>query len=429
MIHEAMKKILMLLTALAAWCGSAKADGDGLVVQDISVPQGGMAILEIALENPTTEFAAFQFNIQLAEGITVSTNDKGKFVFERGDRLDEDFSLSMSQPTQGTNTYRVLGYYTETQPIAGTTGTIIRVTIQADASLAVNSSHTCQLTAINLTEPDETKHTPDPISFEVTIDEPDDGRVILNETSTTAPVAANGVNVRVIRTIKANEWSTICLPFSMTEEQVEAAFGGEIEEDVFLADFQGYDVEEEGDEIVGIDIDFVAVTSIEANHPYLIKVSGAVSEFTVDGVNIEPEDVPCVALGTTTGKGKNAVYHPMDFVGTYVADFDFYHAAESRALFINSNKFYYATANTKLMKAFRAYFDFDDVLPEVEFAASKIRLVIDDGAATTIDEISAPHILEGAVYNVNSQLVGTDVDMNTLPKGIYLVDGKKVAIY
>lgn len=244
MIHEAMKKILMLLTALAAWCGSAKADG--LVVQDISVPQGGMAILEIALENPTTPFAAFQFNIQLAEGITVSTNDKGKFVFERGDRLDEDFSLSMSQPDPNSNTYRVLGYYTETQPIAGTTGTIIRVTIQADASLAVNSSHTCQLTAINLTEPDETKHTPDPISFEVTIDEPDDGRIKFDETSTSLPIFTPGEkgDVRMKRTINAGEWSTIVLPFTLTKDKALAVFGADME----LAEFSGFVVDYGDDE-------------------------------------------------------------------------------------------------------------------------------------------------------------------------------------
>ena len=42
--------------------------------------------------------------------------------------------------------------------------------------------------------------------------------VVLEETSTTAPEASNGaVKVRVLRTILANEWSTICLPFAMTE--------------------------------------------------------------------------------------------------------------------------------------------------------------------------------------------------------------------
>ena len=415
MIHEAMKKILMLLTALAAWCGSAKADG--LVVQDISVPQGGMAILEIALENPTTPFAAFQFNIQLAEGITVSTNDKGKFVFERGDRLDEDFSLSMSQPDPNSNTYRVLGYYTETQPIAGTTGTIIRVTIQADASLAVNSSHTCQLTAINLTEPDETKHTPDPISFEVTIDEPDDGRVILNETSTTAPVAANGVNVRVIRTIKADQWSTICLPFAMTKAQVEAAFGEFAEEDVMLADFTGIETEYDADDnVVSICVNFnYEVEAIDANHPYLIKVKEAVSEFTVDGVDIAPVSEPAVKRDKL-----KSMYNT--FYGTYSTI-----VVPNQCLFLNNSKFYYSTGATQ-MKGFRGYFYFYDVLPEMFDASAKIRLSFDD-KTTIINGTDAPNVSKGVLYNLNGQLVGKDVNLSTLPKGIYVVDGKKVEKY
>ena len=81
------------------------------------------------------------------------------------------------------------------------------------------------------------------------------------------------------------------------------------------------------------------------------------TEFTVDGVEVAPEASPQVSFGTTTGKGKNQVYHPKDFNGTYVADFDFYNDAASYPLFLNGNKFYYATENTKHMKAFRAYFD------------------------------------------------------------------------
>ena len=29
---------------------------------------------------------------------------------------------------------------------------------------------------------------------------------------------------------------------------------------------------------------------------------------------------------------------------------------------------------------------------------------------------------------MNGQLIGKDIDVNTLPKGIYIVDGKKIAV-
>ena len=54
--------------------------------------------------------------------------------------------------------------------------------------------------------------------------------------------------------MKAGEWSTICLPFDMTAEQVQTAFG----DDVALGDFTGYDVAKENNVIVGITINFDA---------------------------------------------------------------------------------------------------------------------------------------------------------------------------
>jgi hypothetical protein len=45
--------------------------------------------------------------------------------------------------------------------------------------------------------------------------------VTLSEDATEAPKAATAVNVKVERAIAANTWSTLCLPFAMTEIQVK----------------------------------------------------------------------------------------------------------------------------------------------------------------------------------------------------------------
>ncbi len=237
--------------------------------------------------------------------------------------------------------------------------------------------------------------------------------IVLDETSTTAPEAATGVNVRVKRTIKADVWSTICLPFDMTEAQVKSAFGNDVE----LADFIGYEMPGVNEETY-ISVNFDEASAIEANHPYLIKVSNPVSEFTVDNVDIDPEEEPTVAAAKRTKKQWS------EFIGTYVANTE----VPNLCLFLNDNKFYYSTGTTK-MKGFRGYFDFYDALPEVEEELeAKIRLTFGSGS-TAINEISAPKVLKGAVYNMNGQLIGTDIDINSLPKGVYMVDGKKVAIY
>jgi hypothetical protein len=242
--------------------------------------------------------------------------------------------------------------------------------------------------------------------------------VVLDENSTTAPTAAANVNVMVKRTINAGEWSTIVLPFAMTETQVKAAFGNDVE----LADFTGYETTEDGDNnIVGITINFNDnVTAIEANHPYIIKVSSAITEFTVADVDIAPEADPSVSFGYTTGS-KPKVYHPRDFNGTFVADFDFYNAATSYPLFLSGNKIYYATLSTQHMKAFRAYFDFDAVLAEVENASARITMAFDDSGTTGISTIGYK-TNDGEYYN----LQGMPVEKPT--RGLYIHNGRKVII-
>ena len=404
-----MKKIFMLLTALVAYCGGAMADG--LEVQDVNISQGGEATLEIALENPVTAFAAFQFNVELAEGITIPTNDKGKFVYEKGERLDEEFSLSLSQPDALVNTYRVLGYYTETQPIPSTTGAIVKITIKADAALAIGTTHVCKLSAINLTETNETKHTPDDITFNVKITEKT--YTILDETSTIAPVASGGpVDIKVKRTIKANEWSTLVLPFDMTEAQLKEALGS----DVKLAEFEDYEAEYTGDDVTGLTVNFVATDLTEGfygNYPYLVKTSKDITEFIVTST-IDPDEEGAVAEydNGKTGKQRKVLG---SLIGTYHAG----DAIPADGLFLNGNKFWYSTGGTRI-KAFRAYFMLNDVLSNG--AEAKVRFMVDEDAAAI--EGVTPDMEDGVWYTLD----GRQLNGKPTEKGVYIVDGKKVLI-
>ncbi len=404
-----MKKIFMLLIALVAYCGGAMADG--LEVQDVNISQGGEATLEIALENPVTEFAAFQFNVELADGITVATNDKGKFVYEKGARLDEEFSLSLSQPDALVNTYRVLGYYTETQPIPSTTGAVVKITIKADAALAVGTTHVCKLSAINLTETNETKHTPDDITFNVKITEKT--YTILDETSTTAPVASGGpVDIQVKRNIKANEWSTLVLPFDMTEAQLKEALGS----DVKLAEFEDYEAEYTGDDVTGLTVNFVATDLTEGfygNYPYLVKTSKDITEFIVTST-IDPDEEGAVVEYDNGKSGKQRKVLG-SLIGTYHAG----DAIPNNGLFLSGNKFWYSAGATKI-KAFRAYFMLNEVLSGV--AEAKVRFMVDEDAAA-IEGIT-PDMENGVWYTLD----GRTLNGKPTERGVYIVDGKKVLI-
>ena len=237
--------------------------------------------------------------------------------------------------------------------------------------------------------------------------------IVLDENSTTVPETAEGVNVRVLRTINAGEWSTICLPFAMTEAQVKMVFG----DDVQLGDFCGTESEyDDADNVVGISISFEKTTEMEANHPYIIKVSVPVTEFEVENVDVDPAEDDALVVEVDNGMtGRKRVVYG-GFYGTYHAQT----TLEEYALFLNSNKFWYSTGLTK-MKAFRAYFIMLDVLTDVENAAARISLGFNDDETTGIDttqDDSGEMTKDKQVFNLHGQRV------SAVRPGLYVCGGK-----
>jgi hypothetical protein len=257
---------------------------------------------------------------------------------------------------------------------------------------------------MKLTETDISKfYTTDEVETTVTVTGAADGRVVLDETSTTAPDVANGVDVRVKRTINAGEWSTICLPFAMSQAQCQAAFGS----DVQIGDFTGCTVVDDN-----VSVNFSDVTAMEANHPYLIKVANAITAeegFTVDGVDIAPEAEPTKQVGTTK---KTRGY----FYGTYVANT----TVPECNLFISNDRFYYSNGSTK-MKAFRGYFELYDYLSSLDEAGARITMI--DSDATGIAEMKKLRNGENErFYDLSGRRVVQPV------KGLYITNNKKVII-
>ncbi len=220
--------------------------------------------------------------------------------------------------------------------------------------------------------------------------------VTLDEDSPTAPADAENVNVIVKRTIIANTWSTICLPFAMTAGQVTAAFGNEVK----VGDFTGCTVDDETEDVK---VNFAEVTAIAANHPYIIKVKDAISEFTVEGVDIAADDA--VVKKDKSGRKYNS------FIGNYENGLKL----EDGMLFLNGNKFYFSKGETT-MKAFRAYFDLDAA---GAYYGSRIALVVDETTGIGTSLINHEE-WDNAIYNLKGQRVEKP------GKGIYIVNGKKV---
>lgn len=408
-----MKKYLISFIALFYFATVIKADG--LIVADVGILQGMSTSVQVALSNSGESYRAVLFTLSLPDGISIVTDEYGDPVTEPNTNLQAvGYEVTANKISDGCYRFGVMKT-TGNEVIPEECGPLFSFSIEADESLMVGSTLTGILSDIKLTDAWAVDHSSEDVTFIIDVEE---SRIILDENSVTVPTAANDANVRVLRTINANAWSTICLPFAMTEAQVNTVFG----DDVQLADFTGYVATyDDNNNVVGITIYFNDVTSIEANHPYLIKVQQAMADFTVDGVNINVEDEPVVSFGYTTGRGQNKVYHPIDFVGTYVADFDFFNDAYShKPLFLSGNVIYYATADTQHMKAFRAYFDFDDVLSDMGTSASRITMSFNDDSTGITDWGEDSHDVE--TYNLHGLRVSTP------KKGLYIREGKKVII-
>ncbi len=215
--------------------------------------------------------------------------------------------------------------------------------------------------------------------------------------------AKTGVNVTLKRTMVANEWNTICLPFDVSKEQAQTAFG------------EGVKIAELNAGSTGTTLSFNSVNEISATKPYLIKPSkeNTSNEYVFKNVNVAKNDPDAVVTGGSLAfKG---IFNMVDITKDVTNIGTNYYAAFLGA----DNKIYKVKANGNKTKGFRAYF----AIPN-SASASALRVVI-DGTATSIKNIDSEVVESDApVYN----LQGQRVDGNNLTPGIYVKAGKKFVV-
>lgn len=400
-----MKKI-SLLSAFLLLLGLTATAQEKFFVDEVLVPQGRQGMMEIKFQfNEGHDYVSYQAKVNLPEGISFVLDDYDLPTVFLGDGQPSALFTLALHPTG----HFVTCYSNPSTPIAANTGVLVRIPVKADESLAVGTVLNGTLTNVECSHIDAIAAPMDNVSFTVKVTD----EIVLDEDSPIEPESTNGAacNVRVKRTIKAGEWSTLCLPFDMTEGEFKSIFGN----DVQVAYYTGYGTEKEGTDVTGITINFDEDDLSEGfagNYPYLIKTSKDVTEFTTTAT-IEPDDA---MESITTGKGANR--KTGKFIGTYQAGT----VVPANSLFLSGNKFWYSAGKTK-MKAFRAYFTLDDVLAEATQASARIMLNI-DGETTGINENDNENENDGSVYD----LLGRRVE-NPAKKGLYIRKGKKEVVH
>lgn len=400
-----MKKLIFTMSALILMCLSSMADN--ITADNVNLLPGKTVQLAINMENNERAYTAFWFELELPVGISVTNA-------VNSNRLPSNFSLTWDKVDNGEpNTYKFYGTEFDTeqskQEISGTSGTILTLTLSAAETLEVGSTLVAKIKKISATsfEGNET-YDFDDYSFTIKISDP---WITLDENSTTLPEASDGeTQIKVKRTIKANQWNTICLPFAMTETQVYDAFG----DDMQLYEFMEYEADENLTEIkVLFDVAHLGEDGFFANYPYIIKTSKDISEFMVTST-IEPDEENAVAEFTNGRTGsRKEVY------GTFYGTLKAGGKVPANCLFLNGGDFWYSTGVSNL-KAFRGYFEFVDILASIENSNSKIQIVFRD-ETTGIKNIET-YLNDEAIYDLQGRRV---VEPG---KGIYIKKGKKIVI-
>ena len=392
------KKIYILLTLMLMGMGTATAT-DRLTVEDVTITQGQRATVAGSFKfDQSGLYAGYQFVLNLPDGISVVTNSTGGILATNGAGLKDASPTQVSNYAEGAWN---VACYSYGSTLKGTQNVLFTMTLKAAATLAAGEVLTATLTDIRLSTTDSRSVRLDDASFDITIAQPADIRITLDEASTTLPSAATNANVRVLRTISVGKWNTIVLPFSMTQEQQQKAFGN----DVALADFMDYKTVTAEDEINYIDVYFRTISgTLLANHPYLIKTGKTITEFNVDGVDIKPADKPTVSRGTKTIK--------KDFVGSYVPII-----VSEDGLFVSGGQFWYSAGATK-MKGFRAYFDFQDKI--TSGLSSRVVMHLDDEESTGIATMNGQDTMGDELFNLQGQRI------NKPSKGVFIQGNRKV---
>ena len=393
-----MKRINLFFMVMLVSAFTALADNT-LSVGTALVPQGRSGSFNINLSNTDT-FLAYQMDLTLPEGITFVSAAKGN-------RYADDHSLGVA--THGKTTTLTILSGTN-QAITGNEGVLLTITIEADASIEAGTRLEAELSNIELvqkvSETERLQVHPDAVGFSIEVTD----KVILDENSPTVPLATDeAVNLLVKRTIKAGEWSTLCLPFAMDEQQTREAFGS----DVQLAEFDSYEVNDDGSITVCF-IDSDPTEGIYANWPYIIKTSQSLSEFEATAV-VSPDEEGAVAE-YETGKGKNK-----KLMGTFTGTLHAGVTIPENNLFLNSNKFYYSVGKTRC-KAFRAYFWFFDLLPDMNSASSRISMLVDEDTPTQIKCLMRQNP-SGDWFDLHGRKVE-----DAKRKGVYIKGRKKVVV-
>lgn len=241
--------------------------------------------------------------------------------------------------------------------------------------------------------------------------------------------AAGYATITLNRTLKANQWNTLTLPFYMTEDEVKTAFGDGTQIIIL-------NKAETAGSVANLQFVYHEIQNILAGYPYLIKPKAmdaieTIETITVSGKHLDTATSPIsINCGNYTAKGTLG-YSTADVPNKTGYSINY----KAGDIFLSDgNGKLYVSQGSSYGKGYRSYIEKNNDGTAAAKSITMSMTGVDDGDQGTTTSISftelAPEAIQAiranGVYNLNGQKVANTTD--GLPKGIYIVNGQKTIV-
>ena len=343
----------------------------------------------------------------------VAGTDKGKegglpTLFTKAESLTKDVvNLYATTTTLASNPYHFAGG--STSKISVTKGNIVKIEFYGSNLTRLNctsegtfdkqSNIACWLGSAKEVSFNNTQtqiNYADVTNIRVYVEYPNVKAFEYNEKEANNIEAWENSAITLNRTLVANKWNTLCVPFAISEEEIKANFG----EGTLVEKFEA---------VNGNTVNFADAISIEPGVPYLIKPTVAGTAYTFNGKEVSADAPKTEGNADVTFQG---IYSPTDITNN---------GSVKAAGVTEDGKVLFVNAGSKT-KAFRCFFTISD---NASITPAMLKISI-KGVETAINSIvmGNSNTTDNAIYN----LQGQRVNGNSLTKGIYIKNGKKFAV-
>lgn len=244
--------------------------------------------------------------------------------------------------------------------------------------------------------------------------------------------AAGYATITLNRTLKANQWNTLTLPFYMTEDEVKTAFGDGTQIIIL-------NKAETAGSVANLQFVYHEIQNILAGYPYLIKPKAmdaieTIESITVIGKHLDTATSPIsINCGNYTAKGTPGYSTANVKNASGTSGYSINYKAGDIFLSDGNGKLY-VSQGSSYGKGYRSYIEKNNDGTAAAKSITMSMTGVDDGDQGTTTSISftelAPEAIQAiranGVYNLNGQKVANTTD--GLPKGIYIVNGQKTIV-